>query len=122
MLEYLLESVKYILYTKIFIINIGIPIHLNFGENIEVTNYSNSINLFEIPTINKVREFAKENPGSYILYLHTKGVSYNFENDYVNDWINMMLYFLTKHETSQLLSFLCFLQGQNRTRHQRLIV
>ena len=103
MLEYLLESVKFILYTKIFIINIGIPINLNFGENIEVTNYSNSINLFEIPTINKVREFAKENPGSYILYLHTKGVSYNFENDYVNDWINMMLYFLTKHETSQLL-------------------
>ena len=57
-------------------------------------------------TINKINEFSKENPNCYILYLHTKGVGYSDDNININDWIDLMLYFLVdKHILcNQLLS------------------
>jgi beta-1,4-mannosyl-glycoprotein beta-1,4-N-acetylglucosaminyltransferase len=96
MLEYLISSVSNLVYECLFINNIGPPITQNFGDRVVVTNYSDNQFLFEAPTLNKLRQFSIDNPGCYVLYLHTKGVHYNFTNDYVNDWINMMLYFLTK--------------------------
>jgi hypothetical protein len=105
MLEYLLKNVdlnKGI--EKIFINNIGPPIQTTF-EKIEITNYSENTNLFEIPTINKMKQFSMDNPNCYILYLHTKGVSYNYQNEFVNDWINLMLHFLTKKDASNLLHY-----------------
>jgi len=58
--------------------------------------------LFEIPTINKVRDFAFENKDSKILYLHTKGISQTNKN--INDWIEMMLYFLIDKDCIDLLN------------------
>ena len=88
----------------VFINNIGMPIdndYLNKFDNknkYEILNYSGNILLFENPTINRVIEFSKYNPDSYILYLHTKGITHN-NNEKINDWINMMLYYLVeKHE------------------------
>ena len=86
-LDYLLERIKDIPFDNIFIINIGKEIEK--GEN-----YSPDTSLFEIPTINKMVQFSKENPNDIILYLHTKGVSYSDDYTEENDWIDMMLYFL----------------------------
>ena len=91
MLKYLLEQIKVLPFEKVFVNNIGVPIE-ELIENIELTNYSEDTNLFEIPTINKLREFSINNPGNKILYLHTKGITRN--NICIQDWINMMLYFL----------------------------
>ena len=87
---------------NVFIVNIGVPIenkyNIEYNSNSSnkyiLTNYSNNPLLYENPTINKVRQFAELNSDSYILYLHTKGNSYNTEIQTINDWINMMLYFL----------------------------
>jgi hypothetical protein len=84
------------IFNKIYIINIGIPIENKYGDIFEIINYSENTQLYEIPAINLIKEFSENNLDSYILYLHTKGVSYS--NDYIqeNDWINYMLYFLVE--------------------------
>jgi hypothetical protein len=47
-----------------------------------------------------MKQFAEQNPDSYILYLHTKGNSYDSERQSINDWTDMMLYFLVEnHKT-----------------------
>jgi hypothetical protein len=86
--------------TKIFINNIGFPIMNDYGnKKYIITNCSDNKEYYEAITLNKMHDFAKENPNSYILYLHTKGISYDlnstkFQN--VFDWINLMLYFLVE--------------------------
>jgi beta-1,4-mannosyl-glycoprotein beta-1,4-N-acetylglucosaminyltransferase len=84
---------------NVFIVNIGEAIENKYNINNSsnkyiLTNYSNNPLLYENPTINKVRQFAETNPDSYILYLHTKGNSYNKLIQVIEDWTNMMLYFL----------------------------
>jgi beta-1,4-mannosyl-glycoprotein beta-1,4-N-acetylglucosaminyltransferase len=87
----------------VFINNIGIPIENKYnGSNDKyfVTNYSNNTKLFEYPSLNKIKKLAAQESNSYILYLHTKGITQSGQYlNNVNDWINMMLYFLVeKHE------------------------
>jgi hypothetical protein len=81
-------------FKKIFIVNIGEKLEPNDFQNnkIQIINYSDNPKLFEIPTINLIRTFCEYNDNCEILYLHTKGISYNNKN--VSDWKNMMLYFL----------------------------
>ena len=76
----------------LFIINIGDKINMN-DEKIKVINYSENTLLFEKPTINLLLLFSKFNDCK-ILYLHTKGISYNDAHLNVRDWRNMMMYFL----------------------------
>lgn len=80
---------------KIFINNIGIPIDKEY-PGAEICNYSTETSLFETPTINRIRQFAISNPGQNVLYLHTKGITHNFEDSRIQDWVDMMLYFLIK--------------------------
>jgi len=100
-LEYLIDKIKttglieYLEY--IYIINIGIPIEENiYGDKFKICNYSDNPALYEIPTINKIHQFSKENTKCNILYLHTKGISFDDNNQNENDWIDMMLYFLVE--------------------------
>jgi beta-1,4-mannosyl-glycoprotein beta-1,4-N-acetylglucosaminyltransferase len=88
---------------NIFINNIGIPIDNIYNYNNEsknkytVINHSDNTSLFEYPSLNKIKQISTDNPNSYILYLHTKGISHTDEIlNNVNDWINMMLYFLVE--------------------------
>ena len=100
-LEYLIDKIKttgliHRLET-IYINNIGIPIQENiYGDKVKICNYSDNPDLYEIPTINKIQHFSKENMNHNILYLHTKGISYDDNNLKENDWIDMMLYFLVE--------------------------
>jgi len=84
------------IFDKIYINNTGLPIDNKYGENFEVINCSENTQLFETPTINLIKDFSQKNPNCYILYLHTKGISYSNNDVKVNDWINYMLYFLVK--------------------------
>jgi beta-1,4-mannosyl-glycoprotein beta-1,4-N-acetylglucosaminyltransferase len=88
---------------NVFIVNIGLPIENKYnvsGNKYILANYSENTLLYENPTINKMKLFAEQNPDSYILYLHTKGNSYDSERQSINDWTDMMLYFLVEnHKT-----------------------
>jgi GR25 family glycosyltransferase involved in LPS biosynthesis len=80
----------------VYINNIGIPILENaYGDKFNISNYSENPALYEIPTINKILDFSKT-VDCNILYLHTKGISYNDDDQKENDWIDMMLYFLVE--------------------------
>ena len=83
-------------FEKIFIVNIGEKIASDYfaHDKIQIINYSNNLYLWEIPTINLLRVFCENNDNCQILYLHTKGISHNNSNNKINDWTNMMLYFL----------------------------
>ena len=87
-------------FETIYINNIGLPIEENiYGEKVNICNYSDNHLLYEIPTINKIQHFCQENNNCNILYLHTKGISYNDDYHEENNWIDMMLYFLVEqHE------------------------
>jgi hypothetical protein len=63
---------------KVFINNVGIPIDNKYGnKKYIITNYPDQTYYYESITLNKIQLFSKENPNNYIIYLHTKGVSYN---------------------------------------------
>jgi hypothetical protein len=82
-------------FDKIFVVNIGLYIDANtvFNDKIKIINYSHDPLLYEMPTINLIRSFCEYNANCKILYLHTKGILHN-HSKCVNDWIEMMLYFL----------------------------
>ena len=80
---------------KIYINNIGIPIlENNYGKKYDICNYSSNVQLWEHPTINKLKELS-ENINNYnILYLHSKGITHDYGKKCINDWIDMMVHFL----------------------------
>ena len=80
---------------KIYINNIGIPISENkYGKKYDICNYSSNGQLCEHPTINKLKEMS-ENINNYnILYLHSKGITHDYGKKCINDWIDMMVYFI----------------------------
>jgi hypothetical protein len=84
---------------NVFINNIGLPIENKYkNDKYIVNNYSDNTELFEYPSLNKVKTISTNNPDSYILYLHTKGISHTNVNKitYIADWTNLMLHFLVE--------------------------
>jgi hypothetical protein len=98
LINYLKNSKLYNILDKIYINNIGLNIKLEYLDSkFEIFNYSENNNLFEIPTLNTILKYSKnsiEYENCNILYLHNKGISYNEDYEQLNDWIDMMLYFL----------------------------
>jgi hypothetical protein len=90
----LIETGAINIFDKIYINNTGLPIDNKYGEKFEVINCSENTQLFETPTINLIKDFSEKSSNCYVLYLHTKGISYSNEDEKINDWINYMLYFL----------------------------
>lgn len=91
--------------TELYVVNIGIKIEKEaiksiVGEQnyskLQIIEYSPKTNLFEIPTLELLRVYSKNNPDTAILYLQTKGVSYSRSLQTVNDWIDLMLYWLVE--------------------------
>ena len=101
-LDYLITSLKsndlFSKFETIYINNIGLPIEEDrYGPTVDICNYSDNPALYEIPTINKIQHFSQTNADCNILYLHTKGLRYHVDiNQNINDWIDMMLFFLVK--------------------------
>jgi GR25 family glycosyltransferase involved in LPS biosynthesis len=87
----------------IIINNIGIEIDTLKYETtnkIKVINYSQNTQLWEIPTLKLMHYFSLQQLNKVkILYLHTKGITYNKGTqiyDNVQDWINYMIYWLVE--------------------------
>ena len=102
-LDEIVDKINKMEFDHVFIINIGNKINKVYRENVDIIEYSENINLFEIPTINIIHSFCVRNPESKVLYLHTKGVSYQTVPKQVADWKNMMLYFLINNDCVKLL-------------------
>lgn len=88
----------------VYINNIGIPIcetkFQSVSKKIIICNYSNDTNLFENCTLKIIYSFSLINPEYKVLYLHTKGVSYEKISPFYSnilDWVNFMLYCLTSN-------------------------
>lgn len=88
----------------IWIVNIGKEIQTVFSNpKIKVLQYSSNTKTFELDTINLMWKFSQTHPNTKLLYVHTKGVSYNGVPLNIQDWTNYMLYFLVdKFNTSDL--------------------
>lgn len=93
----LMDSLKYL-----FINNVGSKLDANIYSSIDpkiiVTNYCADSNIFENCTLRQLYLFSQFNPDYKILYLHTKGVSYPKNHEFVPgilDWSRFMLYCLT---------------------------
>jgi GR25 family glycosyltransferase involved in LPS biosynthesis/tetratricopeptide (TPR) repeat protein len=83
---------------KIYVINLGDSISLK-DPKVVCVQASSQTDLYESATLHKMIDFSKQYPDSQVLYLHNKGISYSDDYTAVNDWIEMMLYFLVeKHE------------------------
>jgi SAM-dependent methyltransferase len=85
----------------IIINNFGEYLDPNFYKNdkILILNYSTFTNQYEIPTLRLINYFSNQNSDMKLLYLHSKGVSYdkNNINYYASiNWNKYMLYFLVK--------------------------
>ncbi len=63
-------------------------------DHAELTrNVCSDVSLFEFPTIDMLRDYAKDNDG-VVLYLHTKGVSRTGPS--IDDWRAAMLYWMVE--------------------------
>jgi hypothetical protein len=89
--------------------NITIKIHLGilgninnikdeifYDEKFEIEYIDKKINIYEINTINSIKNFCENNREDeiYILYIHTKGVRKAGNEEVIKSWRNMMQYFL----------------------------
>jgi GR25 family glycosyltransferase involved in LPS biosynthesis len=116
-LQHLLKSIKLINFEKIFINNIG----QNLELDIPTIQHSDNILEYEIPTIHLLHEFSKKNSGN-ILYLHTKGTGHSKDAQNINDWIDMMLFFLVEqwpvalHELESCDTVGCNYHNQDSSR------
>jgi hypothetical protein len=103
-IDYIKESKLFDVLDVIYVMNIGNEIDSSkYEDKIKVINYSNNNTLFESETIKFLHIFSEFNPNCNILYLHTKGVSYNTIRQNIMDWTNMMLYFNVKLFQKNLL-------------------
>jgi len=101
-IDFLMLHNKINIFSKIFIINNGVSINKNryiHYPNIIVVELSSDIYKHEISTINLMYHFSLLNSNSKILYMHTKDVDQE-NNDNLKDWIDMMLYFLISKNES----------------------
>lgn len=58
-----------------------------------IIKYNGTIDLFEFPTLELLKEYCINNPNDNVLYIHTKGVS-TPDNQCINDWREYMSYFM----------------------------
>jgi GR25 family glycosyltransferase involved in LPS biosynthesis len=108
LLDYLIDNNCIDNLDYIIINNIGYELDVNkylfnlypiYIDKIKIINFSSNNELFEIPTIKLMWYFSNKYDNVNVLYLHTKGISYELgTNEYlkecINDWINFMLYHL----------------------------
>ena len=85
----------------VFINNIGDPLNeeefKSLHPKLVVENYSKQLDLFENCTIRQLHAFCKIHQEYKVLYMHTKGVSYNTDHPFypgIQSWIRFFMYCL----------------------------
>ena len=89
--------------------SLSVQLQSRYSDVIFMNVYHDTSN-FEIPTLRLIHQLAKKflkgnddddnHYDTHILYLHTKGVSYKEIYPQIEDWRNMMLYFLVERYKS----------------------
>jgi GR25 family glycosyltransferase involved in LPS biosynthesis len=104
-LEELLETVERSgllrVLDRVYVVNVGdeavVPSrHARHAGKVRLINLSTDANLFEKPTLDLLRGFSGFHPGAKVLYLHTKGASYDGGAARLGDWRRYMLHFLVE--------------------------
>lgn len=97
------------LWAPIIILHYGLPLTVSVPAHDRLSVYyyhvSHQTKFFEIPTLRIIHQFTQSLPSSssntpHVLYLHTKGISYESIPPEISDWVDMMLYFLLERHTS----------------------
>ena len=95
------SSNLYNLITKIYVVVLGtfdITDEMYKDTKTEVIYNNENTRIYERVTLNFMREHALQHEENHkYLYLHTKGLRYNGQNDCINDWIDLMLYYLVNN-------------------------
>ena len=92
----------------LYVVNVGAAIGAGdlgiagAAANVHVINDSPDAARYERPTLDLVRRFARVHASSRLLYLHTKGASYDPPHRHIDDWIACMLYFVVEHHEACL--------------------
>lgn len=103
LISHLIDSGLMNVLDHVWIINVGQPINKTY-PGISIIQYDSNTATFELQTLNLIYKFSDRNPGTKVLYLHTKGVSYGKSHHNITDWTNLMLHFLVdKYEKAILL-------------------
>ncbi|MEP6701696.1 MAG: glycosyltransferase, partial [Betaproteobacteria bacterium] len=87
---------------RIYVINVGDDAVIDmtaggFGSRLRLIEYSRDASRHEAPTLELIRTFALFHPDAAILYLHTKGASYENRHAHVDDWRRLLVHFLVEH-------------------------
>eukprot|EP01034_Spumella_vulgaris_P022996 gene22996-29182_t len=93
---------------SLFVLHYGHPVPLDFRQShsdVTFIHVSDSISYFEVPTMRVMHTVSRYLvsevlSNTQILYLHTKGVSYVQQYQQINDWRNLMLYYLVEQHES----------------------
>ena len=91
------------LYSKLERINIGAVgkdwKQLKIPNKATIVYNNEDASVYEIPTLNHMRDFASKNPDTFILYLHTKGATQKRCNgkNYQLHWSRLMQHFCINH-------------------------
>jgi len=95
-LEKLKKSELYDYINSIIICVLGNPEEIIYDDNkIKIIHLSNEFDYYELLTINYIKDFCKDKVDEhYILYIHTKGVNKNGNEECIKSWRHMMEYFL----------------------------
>ena len=98
-INHFLDKVEFV-----FINNIGDPLHEAEFKSINtkfiVENYSIQLDLFENCTIRQTHAFCKIHPDFKVLYMHTKGVTYETSHPFyagIQSWINYFMFCLIEN-------------------------
>ena len=111
LLHSLLSTGAIRLFDSVIINVIGKPLQYietvckQLDSRIEFKHHSSDTNLFELPTLRLLHDYACLHPTANILYLHTKSISYDTKHPlYVTtmSWIEYMLYFLVERASACL--------------------
>lgn len=71
----------------------------DYVKVISIVDSENPVNLYEGVTLQELHKHSLSNPGSKTLYIHTKGISHATPNLSIDNWRNMLNYFLISEWT-----------------------
>jgi GR25 family glycosyltransferase involved in LPS biosynthesis/GT2 family glycosyltransferase/tetratricopeptide (TPR) repeat protein len=110
---------------SVYVVNVGDEVEagdlgVDVSRMVRVINYSSDVAVHEQPTVDLLHRFARVHRESRILYVHTKGVSYDPPRQCVEDWRAYLLYFLVEHHETCLAALDAYdVVGCNRLAHPR---
>jgi len=64
---------------------------------VSIIDGGTDVTKWEWPTLNQLYKYAQKSSDSYILYIHDKGATHQLDEQPINDWIDLLLFFNVHH-------------------------